>query len=151
MTWTDVAETMARYTGLDAASLLDLGPTGFNPNGLPNQDSLLYCYQFFRGEGLITTAVPEQTLATVFGTDLVDEVLAEMGRLPEKLEAPGGNLGAHRSPGADGGARRHARASTPPSPQALDRVGRLPGVRAPCLCRPPPAVPLHSPGVTPRP
>jgi hypothetical protein len=83
MTWTDVVETMARYTGLDAASLLDLGPTGFNPNGLPNQDSLLYCYQFFRGEGLITTAVPEQTLATVFGTDLVDEVLAEMGRLPE--------------------------------------------------------------------
>jgi NitT/TauT family transport system substrate-binding protein len=83
LTWTDVVETMARYTGLDAASLLDLGPTGFNPNGLPNQDALLHCYQFFRAEGLIPAAVPEQTLATIFGTNLVDEVLAEMGRLPE--------------------------------------------------------------------
>jgi hypothetical protein len=74
---------MARYTGLDAASLLDLGPTGFNPNGLPNQDALLHCYQFFRAEGLIPTAVPDQMLATVFGVDLVEEVLAEIGRLPE--------------------------------------------------------------------
>jgi NitT/TauT family transport system substrate-binding protein len=83
MTWAEIAETMARYTGLDAASLLDMSPSGFNPNGLPNKDSLLHCYQFFRDEGLIPTPVPDQTLSAVWGTDLVDEVLAEIGRLPE--------------------------------------------------------------------
>ena len=83
MTWAKVAETMARYTSLDAASLIDMSPTGFNPNGLPNKDALLHCYQFFLSEGLIPTPVPEPTLAAVWGTELVDEVLAEIGRLPE--------------------------------------------------------------------
>jgi NitT/TauT family transport system substrate-binding protein len=83
MTWTEVAETMGRYTNLDPASLTDLSPAGFNPNGLPNKDSLLHCYQFFRAEGLIPTPVPDQALATIWGTDLVEETLAEIGRLPE--------------------------------------------------------------------
>ena len=83
MTWPEVTEMMGRYTGLDPASLTDLSPTGFNPNGLPNKDSLLHCYQFFRAEGLIPTPVPDPQLAAVWGTDLVDDVLAETGRLPE--------------------------------------------------------------------
>ncbi|HLH25153.1 MAG TPA: ABC transporter substrate-binding protein [Chloroflexota bacterium] len=83
MTWADVTATMGRYTGLDPASLTDLSPTGFNPNGLPNKDSLLYCYRFFRDEGLIPAAVSDQQLAAVWGTDLVDEVLGEIGRRPE--------------------------------------------------------------------
>jgi NitT/TauT family transport system substrate-binding protein len=83
MSWAEVTDTMGRYTGLDPASLTELSPTGFNPNGLPNKDSLLYCYQFFRAEGLIPTPVPEPTLAAVWGTDLVEEVLTEIGRLPE--------------------------------------------------------------------
>ena len=68
---------MARYTGLDAASLNDLSPTGFNPHGLPNKESVLYCYQFFRTEGLIPTPVTDSVMASVWGTDLVEEVLAE--------------------------------------------------------------------------
>jgi NitT/TauT family transport system substrate-binding protein len=83
MTWADVADTMGRYTGLDPASLTDLSPAGFNPNGLPNKDSLLHCYQFFRAEGLVPTPVSDAQLATIWGTDLVEEVLAEIGRLPE--------------------------------------------------------------------
>ncbi|HEY7061575.1 MAG TPA: ABC transporter substrate-binding protein [Chloroflexota bacterium] len=83
MTWTDVADTMGRYTGLDPASLTDLSPAGFNPNGLPNKDSLLHCYQFFRGENLIPTPVPDATLAGVWGTDLVEQVLTDVGRQPE--------------------------------------------------------------------
>jgi len=83
MTWPEIVETMARYTSLEPSSLLDLSPTGFRPNALPNKDSLLYCYQFFRAEGLIPTPVPDQTLAGVWGTDLVEEVLGEMGRMPE--------------------------------------------------------------------
>jgi hypothetical protein len=42
----------------------------------------MYCYQFFRDQGLITQPIPEATMQTLFGTDLLNEVLDEIGRVP---------------------------------------------------------------------
>jgi hypothetical protein len=78
-----INEVVARGSGIDAATVAAMTPPYFNPNGLPNRDSMTYCYQFFRDQGLITQAIPEATLQTLFGTELVNEVLAEIGRLPE--------------------------------------------------------------------
>jgi NitT/TauT family transport system substrate-binding protein len=79
----EVSEVIARGTGLDPATVAAMVPPYFNPNGLPNRDSMLYCYQFFVGQGLITQPIPEATLQSgVWGTDLVEEVLGEIGRVP---------------------------------------------------------------------
>ena len=59
---------VARGSGLDAATVAAMTPPYFNPNGLPNRDSMTYCYQFFRDQGLITQPIPEATLQTLFGT-----------------------------------------------------------------------------------
>ena len=58
-------------------------PPGLDPNGLPNQESQSHCYQFFRDQGLITQPVSEAAMAALWGTELVDEVLSEIGRVPE--------------------------------------------------------------------
>jgi hypothetical protein len=58
-------------------------PTGYNPNGLPNRESMLHCYNFFRDLTLIPEPVSDAQFAALWGTDLVDEVLNEVGRLPE--------------------------------------------------------------------
>ena len=44
---------------------------------------MLYCYQFFRDEGLIPEPVPEAAIAALWGFELVEEALSEVGRLPE--------------------------------------------------------------------
>ena len=77
-----LGEVIARRTGLDAATVQDMVPPGLDPNGLPNQESQVYCYQFFRDQGLITQPVSEAAMAALWGTELVDEVLSEIGRLP---------------------------------------------------------------------
>jgi len=77
-----VEEVIARRTGLDPATVRDMVPPGLDPNGLPNQESQVYCYGFFRDQGLITQPVSEAAMAALWGTDLVDEVLSEIGRLP---------------------------------------------------------------------
>ncbi|HLH21359.1 MAG TPA: ABC transporter substrate-binding protein [Chloroflexota bacterium] len=78
-----VDEVMARYTGIDQAVVRDMVPVGFSPNALPNRDSLLYTYQFFRELGLVSEPIPDPALTALWGTDLMDNVLAELGRLPE--------------------------------------------------------------------
>jgi NitT/TauT family transport system substrate-binding protein len=75
-------EIISRGTGLDVATVAAITPPYFNPNGLPNQESMRYCYQFFRDQGLVPQPVPEATMQVLWGTDLVDEVLAEIGRVP---------------------------------------------------------------------
>jgi hypothetical protein len=60
-----------------------MAPPGIHPNGQPHRESIMYCYQFFRDQGLIPEPVTEAGFASLFGTDLVDEVLAEIGRAPE--------------------------------------------------------------------
>lgn len=83
-TWDDVDAILAKYTGIEPAVVHEMSPPGFNADALPNRDALLYCYQFFRGEGLIPEPVSEQALQAVWGTSLVEEVLSEMGRAPTR-------------------------------------------------------------------
>lgn len=74
---------IARGTGIDLATVAAMTPSYFNPNGLPNRDSMLYCYEFFRGQGLVTLPIPDAVLnGSLWGTDLTEEVLAEIGRVP---------------------------------------------------------------------
>src|SRR4051794_265019 len=82
-TRTSVEEIMARYRGIDLATVQAIVPPGIDSNGQPNQESLLYCYRFFRDLGLIPEPVPEAQMAALWGTDVLDEALAEIGRLPE--------------------------------------------------------------------
>jgi len=58
-------------------------PTGLDPNGLPDLESMQYLHQFFRNEGLVPERVSDATFAGLWGTELVEEVLGEIGRLPE--------------------------------------------------------------------
>jgi len=74
---------IARFSGIDVGAVHDIVPIGMNPNGLPNRDSQVACYQFFREQGLIPEPVSEAAMAAVWGTDLTEEVLAEIGRVPE--------------------------------------------------------------------
>ncbi len=74
---------IARDTGLDAATVHDMALPGFNPNGVPTQEGMLYCYQFFRDLGLVPEPVSDATFAALWGTDLIEEVLNEIGRVPE--------------------------------------------------------------------
>jgi NitT/TauT family transport system substrate-binding protein len=76
-------EILSRGTGLDVATIAASTPPYFNPNGLPNQESMRYCYQFFRDQGLIPQPVSDAAMQALWGTDLVNEVLAEIGRAPE--------------------------------------------------------------------
>jgi len=76
-------EIISRGTGLDVATVAASTPPYFNPNGLPNQESMRYCYQFFRDQGLIPQPVSDAAMQALWGTELVNEVLAEIGRAPE--------------------------------------------------------------------
>ncbi len=78
-----VEDIIARATNLDAATVHEMDPPNFNPNGLPNKESMHYCYQFFRDLGLVPQPIPDATFANLWGTDLVEEVLNDIGRRPE--------------------------------------------------------------------
>src|SRR5918912_748774 len=80
----ELEEVIARNTGLDAGTVHDMALPGFNPNGVPTQEGMLYCYQFFRDLNLVPEPVSEATFASLWGTDLIEEVLGEMGRVPER-------------------------------------------------------------------
>jgi NitT/TauT family transport system substrate-binding protein len=79
----ELEEIIARGTGLDAATVHDMELPGFNPNGVPTQEGMLYCYQFFRDLNLVPEPVSDATFAALWGTDLIEEVLTEIGRVPE--------------------------------------------------------------------
>jgi NitT/TauT family transport system substrate-binding protein len=79
-----IHDLIARGTGMDIATIREITLPYMNPNGQPNRESLLFCYGFFRDQGLIPQPVAEAMLQAVWGTDLVDEVLAEVGRVPER-------------------------------------------------------------------
>ena len=74
---------MAGYTGIDAATVHTMVPASFSPNGLPNQESILFGYQYFREQGMIPEPVSDVALTGMWGTELVEEVLRDVGRLPE--------------------------------------------------------------------
>jgi NitT/TauT family transport system substrate-binding protein len=78
-----VEDVIAHATNLDAATVHEMDPPNFSPNGLPNKESMYYCYQFFRDLGLVPQPIPDATFANLWGTDLVEEVLNDIGRRPE--------------------------------------------------------------------
>jgi ABC-type nitrate/sulfonate/bicarbonate transport system substrate-binding protein len=78
-----IYELIARGTGMDIATVRAITPPHMSPNGLPNRESVLFCYQFFRDQGLVPQPVPDARLQALWGTDLVEEVLNEIGRVPE--------------------------------------------------------------------
>jgi NitT/TauT family transport system substrate-binding protein len=78
-----IDEIVARYTRIDVATVREMAPVGLNPNGLFNVESLRHAYRWFREQGFIPEPVPEPVMEELWGLDLVDEVLAELGRVPE--------------------------------------------------------------------
>jgi NitT/TauT family transport system substrate-binding protein len=79
----EIAALIVRNTGIDLDTVRAMIPPYFSPNGLPNREAMLYCYGFFRDHGLIPQPVPDATMQTLWGTELIDEVLSEIGRVPE--------------------------------------------------------------------
>jgi NitT/TauT family transport system substrate-binding protein len=79
---TALEEIIARNSGLDVATVHEMALPGFNPNGVPSREGMVYCYQFFRELGHVPE-IPEAMLEALWGTDIVEEVLGEIGRVPE--------------------------------------------------------------------
>ena len=79
----ELEEIIARNTGIDASTVHEMDLPGFNPNGLPNQEGMVYCYRFFRELGLVPEPISDAAFAALWGTDLVEEALQEIGRLPD--------------------------------------------------------------------
>jgi NitT/TauT family transport system substrate-binding protein len=78
-----VAEVIAGFSKLDVATVREMVPVGFSPNALPNHDSLVYAYRYFREVGMVPEPIPEAAFEAIWGTELLDDVLRELGRLPE--------------------------------------------------------------------
>jgi NitT/TauT family transport system substrate-binding protein len=74
---------LSRYTKIDLATVREMTPTGVSPNGLFNLESQLYCLRFFIDEGLVPNPPTDAQLAAAWGIELVEEVLADIGRVPE--------------------------------------------------------------------
>jgi NitT/TauT family transport system substrate-binding protein len=83
LTRDQVDESIARHTRIDVAAVRQMAPPGIHPNGQPHRDSVLYCYRFFREQGLVPEPVSDAAFAALWGADLLEEVLAEIGRVPE--------------------------------------------------------------------
>jgi NitT/TauT family transport system substrate-binding protein len=78
-----IDEITSRYTRIDAATVHEMAPVGLNPNGYFDVESVRYMYRWFREQGFIPEPVSEAQIEDLWGTDLVDEVLVELGRVPE--------------------------------------------------------------------
>ncbi|HEY7065435.1 MAG TPA: ABC transporter substrate-binding protein [Chloroflexota bacterium] len=76
-------EIMSRYTKIDAATIHDMVPVGLNPNGRFNVAGVRDAYRWFREQGFIPESVSDAAINDLLGVELVDEVLAEIGRVPE--------------------------------------------------------------------
>jgi NitT/TauT family transport system substrate-binding protein len=83
LTRDQVDEIVARHTNIDTATVRAMVPLGQSPNGFPNRDSMLFCYQFFRDQNLIPQPVVPAAMDALWGTDVVEDVLNDLGRAPE--------------------------------------------------------------------
>jgi NitT/TauT family transport system substrate-binding protein len=79
----EVDEIMSRYTRIDAATVHDMVPVGLNPNGRFNVEGVHHAYRWFRERGFIPEPVSDAAIDDLIGIGLVDQVLAELGRVPE--------------------------------------------------------------------
>ena len=79
----NVDAIMSQYTRIDLDSVREMVPVGLSPNGLFNAESVRHSYRWFRERGFVPEAVSDAAIADLLGTELVDEVLNELGRVPE--------------------------------------------------------------------
>jgi len=78
-----IEAVISRFSGVEVAAVRTMTPFGISPNGLPNRESQVACYHFFREQGLIPEPVSDAAMDAIWGTDILEEVLNEMGRVPE--------------------------------------------------------------------
>lgn len=79
----DVDAILARHTGLTPEVLRESIPVGLNPNGFINQESVRFCYGWFRDQGLVPEPVPQALLDAMWGDDVVEEALQSLGRVAD--------------------------------------------------------------------
>jgi NitT/TauT family transport system substrate-binding protein len=79
-----IDEIMARYTKIDLDSVRQMAPVGLSSNGLYNVESIRHAYRWFRERGFIPEPVSDAAMEDLWGMDLTEEVLAEIGRVPER-------------------------------------------------------------------
>jgi NitT/TauT family transport system substrate-binding protein len=78
-----IDEILARHTRIDVAIVRDMAPVGLNPNGRFNAESLRHAYRWFRERGFIPEPVSDSAMEDLWGLELVEEVLAELGTVPD--------------------------------------------------------------------
>jgi len=61
-----------------------MAPVGLSSNGLYNVESIRHAYRWFRDRGFIPEPVSDAAMEDLWGLELTEEVLAEMGRVPER-------------------------------------------------------------------
>jgi NitT/TauT family transport system substrate-binding protein len=78
-----IDEILSRNTRIDVAIVHDMVPVGLNPNGRFNVAGVRDAYRWFREQGFIPEPISEAAIDDLLGVELVDEVLAEIGRVPD--------------------------------------------------------------------
>jgi NitT/TauT family transport system substrate-binding protein len=78
-----IDEILSRNTRIDVATVHEMVPVGLNPNGRFNVEAVRHAYRWFREQGFIPEPVSDAAINDLLGVELVDEVLAEIGRVPE--------------------------------------------------------------------
>jgi len=78
-----IDEIMSRYTHIDAETVHEMVPVGLNPNGRFNVEGVRHAYRWFRERGFIPEPISDAAIDDLLGVELVDQVLAEIGRVPE--------------------------------------------------------------------
>jgi len=79
----EVNALIARFTRIPLETVEQMTPVGLSPNGGFNVQSVLDAYHWFLGQGMLAQPLDEAELQDLLGTELLDEVLNEIGRLPE--------------------------------------------------------------------
>src|SRR5205823_3076023 len=79
----EVYALMADFTRIPIETVARMTPVGMSPNGTFNVESILDSYQWFLHEGLLAQPLTDAELQELLGVELVDEVLQEIGRVPE--------------------------------------------------------------------
>jgi NitT/TauT family transport system substrate-binding protein len=79
----EVHALIANFTRIPLETVEQMTPVGLSPNGGFNVQSLFDAYNFFLREGLLAQPLSDAQLQGMLGTDVLDEALNELGRVPE--------------------------------------------------------------------
>lgn len=78
-----IDDLLARHTRIDVAVVREMAPVGLNPNGRFNVESLRHTYRWFRERGFIPEPVADSAIEDLWGLELLEEVLADLGTVPD--------------------------------------------------------------------